>query len=133
MSGLKNYPLYADWHYNATAERLNEIVEELEITDGLILDIHFNIHSDWIQNSESVQFNKLVRYIRGKEGTVSQYVPIGLYESWYFYLLNSGLGFVIADTGALILGGSGVPTSDSVTYQLQLVTYNGDPVIYKGV
>lgn len=109
MSGLKNYPLYADWHYNATAERLNEIVKELEVSSGTSLGIHFNIHSDWIQNSESIQFNKLAVEIKKKNGDNSAHVGMGLYENWHDYLLSSGLGYRIADTGELILNDGSAP------------------------
>lgn len=70
------------WHQNKTAEKLNELIDEMEIASAVPFTGRFNIHTDWLNGNGYLVYNDLVDYAFTNFTYDIVGGKIGKYDDW---------------------------------------------------
>lgn len=64
----RDFHTMESWHQNLTAERLNELIEELNTLTPTPFNERFSINADWIGGRQYLVYNSLSKHVESELG-----------------------------------------------------------------
>lgn len=83
MGSFNKLSYEEDWHVGLVAEKLNQLVSDLNEKTGSNLQIVFNPHSDWIQGRMYLPYSLLTKHLKDSYGFVDEFGEVGSYSDWH--------------------------------------------------